>query len=119
MLVTNTASETWQIPGGTPESGETPEQALIREMQEEVNADITDIAYLGAQKVEDDKGVFVYQLRFAARIARLNPRKPDPDNGRLRKRKFINPLDFEKMSKWGPKSTQMVTLAMEKLGIPE
>ena len=36
------------LPGGTIEFGETPEQALIREVKEEVGIDIKNILYLMA-----------------------------------------------------------------------
>lgn len=40
-------ADKWELPGGTIETGETPEQCLRREMKEEFNIDITVSDYLG------------------------------------------------------------------------
>lgn len=37
----------WEFPGGKIEQGETPEQAIIREIKEELSATIKPIKYLG------------------------------------------------------------------------
>lgn len=42
----------WGLLGGGIEDGEAPKEALLRELQEEVNIDIYDIKYLGNKPVE-------------------------------------------------------------------
>lgn len=37
----------WEFPGGKLDENETPEQALIREIKEEVNLDVKEYHYLG------------------------------------------------------------------------
>ena len=62
----------WQLPGGHPETGESIEEAFIREVAEEACATVTDLSYLGAQEVNDPHGSMGiathYQARYWARV---------------------------------------------------
>ena len=71
MLVGN--DHRWTIPGGHPDSYETVEEALTREVWEEATARVTSCHYLGCQRVEpvelDNWGEGLhYQTRFWARV---------------------------------------------------
>ena len=64
--------------GGGVERGETTKQAIIREIREEIDADVTDLELLGTLEniftLEGELGheiVFVYQGRFADETAYL------------------------------------------------
>lgn len=119
LVQTHGNVKTWQVMGGSIETGETPEQTIIRELDEEVNVEVWEnsIAYLGAQKVEDESGNISYQLRFVAKIKRLKPRKEDPDRKEIRKRKFINYKDYAKISGWGNIGEAIANQAAETLKI--
>jgi len=104
ILIINTVGN-WQLPGGKPESEESWEEALIREVAEEADVEIKNIIPVGYQIVSEIKEgstlpQFI-QLRYLATIEKLNEPTPDPATGKIPERKFINPSDFSKYCPWG------------------
>lgn len=80
VLLVSKDGENWQLPGGHLEEGETPEEAVVREIEEEACVVVMELGYLGAQEVHDPddpegKGVY-YQTRFWARV-KLKEFRPD------------------------------------------
>jgi len=100
----NTAD--WQIPGGSPEKGETIEQTLKREIEEEADVLIKQIVPLGVQRVEylesSDKAIH-YQARFVALVDKVLPQTldPDPKINKVWQRKFIPHEKIAEFVKWG------------------
>ncbi|MBD3209127.1 NUDIX hydrolase [Candidatus Woesearchaeota archaeon] len=105
----------WILPGGRVEQGEHPEKTLHREVDEEVSATLRKVDFIGVQKVEylDIDKEAVYQLRFAAIIDEIKPLTPDPDNGELWERKFIEPEEFLEYLPWSAIGERLVQLAKE------
>ena len=64
------------IPGGHPEDGESPEDALRREVREETCCEVIKLTLLGWQHVRDlqDDSVH-YQMRYYCRV-RVKPFEP-------------------------------------------
>lgn len=119
LICRESDSGSWIIPGGHPEEGESIEQTLKRELQEEVAVEIEGIKPLGAQKVtfpddaNPDKAI--YQVRCVAKLRKLNSPTPDPANGNTWERKFIPASEVTNYVKWGKTGEVMFKDAVESI----
>lgn len=93
VLIMRTPGKSWNIPGGTPELGETPEATLKRELEEEIDISISQNEMIGYFEVSSDE-LTIYQLRYAAIIDKVNPQTMDPAINVINERKFINTNEF-------------------------
>ena len=59
----------WEFPGGKLEKGESPEQALIREIKEELNSEIQIISYINKASYDYDFGTVVMKTYHAELIS--------------------------------------------------
>ena len=55
----------WEFPGGKLEAGESPKQALIREIQEELNSEIEIISFVNEASYDYDFGTVVMKTYHA------------------------------------------------------
>jgi ADP-ribose pyrophosphatase YjhB (NUDIX family) len=106
-------SHHWNIPGGKPEVGETVEETLVREVREESNVEITHFEPLGVMMIiypnnpNKKEGEIFYQLRFIAKIEKINTQIPDPAGGKIRKRMFVEPEKCIEYVNWGYEAERM------------
>ena len=109
----------WQIPGGHPESDESPEVTLVRELEEETDVKVNNAKVLGVQKVNypnnPDKyeGEVFYQARLICELDELLPQTPDPDNGNVWERIFVPADKITEYVKWGEGGAAMFKDAVE------
>jgi len=107
LVAREAADGKWQIPGGKPEKNESIEEAIRRELLEEVDVKAGAIYPLGAQKTEipnnpnKAEGDLFYQLRFVVELGELLPQTPDPDRGSVWERKFVPSDKITEYIKWG------------------
>jgi len=103
----------WGLIGGTIEKGETFEQTLKREIQEESNMEVLKCIPVGYQKVIDTRdGSHIFQLRYACVAHPLGPFVSDPAGG-VTEIKMIDPGDYKKYFDWGKIGERMVSRALE------
>lgn len=55
LLLTNIANRGWDLPGGHIEPDETPDQAVVRELQEEAGAQAESFELIGYLKITNEK----------------------------------------------------------------
>lgn len=59
----------WEFPGGKLEVGESPEQALVREIKEELNSEIEIVSYINEATYDYDFGTVVMRTYHAKLIS--------------------------------------------------
>lgn len=96
LIVKNEGANTWTIPGGHPEAGETKLETLAREMMEEACCTLKDINYLGALNIVEP-GRDYYQLRYTAHVDKL---KPFVQEMEISERLFVKLEELKKYITW-------------------
>jgi len=103
----------WTLIGGTIETGETFEQTLAREVQEESNMKVLKSVPIGYQEVTDlENNKIIYQLRYCCIVKPFGPFISDPSMS-VTKIKLINPLDYKKYFDWGKIGDCIIDRAIE------
>lgn len=113
VIVFNGKKQTWGLVGGSIENGESFEQTLRREVQEESNMEILSILPLGYQKVTDTRdNSFIYQLRYVCTARPIGAFVSDPA-GHITEIKLINPKDYKQYFNWGEIGERIVERAIK------
>lgn len=104
----------WGLIGGTIEEGESLEETLKREIQEEANMEVLNFIPVGYQKVTDTRdGKEFYQLRYVCSAKPYGPFVSDPAEGGITEIKLIDPKDYKQYFDWGKIGERVISRAIE------
>jgi NADH pyrophosphatase NudC (nudix superfamily) len=107
--------KSWGLVGGTIEKGETFEQTLAREVQEESNMKVIKAVPIGYQKVINSiDQSFKYQLRYACIVEPLGDFVSDPAEV-VSEIKLIDPKNYKDYFDWGKIGERLILRAQELL----
>ena len=102
----------WSLVGGHIEKGETPKDALAREVQEETNMKVLKQLPIGYQEVVKPDGTIDYQLRSFCKVTPIGEFVKDPA-GSVTEIKLIDPKEYKKYLNWGKIGDRIMERAME------
>ncbi len=90
----------WSLPGGTVESGELINDALVREVREESNMTIVMRVPIGYQEIFSEDGSSIIQLRSCCIVEPLGDFVSDPA-GSITKITLIDLEEWDEYIHWG------------------
>lgn len=95
LIVNHHEWDIWSIPGGTRDDGESIEETLKREIQEETNCEVVNFAPIAYQKIVSPDGTkFHYRLQYLCEVIPLGEFQRDVV-GSINKISWIEPSKFE------------------------
>lgn len=103
----------WTLPGGGIEPGETYEEAIIREIQEESNMKVLHQELIGFQDIYEN-GKIIRQTRSFCIVEPYGDFVTDPD-GDITEIKLINPKEFKQYIDWLKIGDRIMERALEIL----
>jgi ADP-ribose pyrophosphatase YjhB (NUDIX family) len=108
----------WTPAGGAVEAGETPEEAVIREVHEETNMKVLKQAFLGYQDIVEPDGKMVTQTQSICIVEPYGNFVSDPD-GDIAEIKLIYPAEYKKYFDWGIIGDHVMERALKLKGVLE
>jgi len=99
------------LPGGSFEPGETVEEALKREIKEEINYDVISWTPIGYQKIRNPE---TYQLRVCAKLKKIDDFTNDP-GGHVIGHSLVPIDELNSYIRYGEIGDRMVKIAKSRL----
>lgn len=112
VIVLNGKKRTWGLVGGKPENGESIQQTLEREVQEESNMQVLRWRPIGVQEVTNPNGIVNYQLRVVCKVKPFGNFILDPA-GTITEVKQIDPKDYKNYFDWGAIGEKIIQRAIQ------
>ncbi|KKR81166.1 MAG: Phosphohydrolase (MutT/nudix family protein) [Candidatus Daviesbacteria bacterium GW2011_GWA1_41_61] len=112
VIVLNGKKQTWGLAGGTLRIGESIEETLKREVEEESNMQVLKWRPIGVQEVTDPNGNLYYQLRVVCKVKPVGEFLSDPA-GTITEIKLINPIDYITYFNWGEIGEKIIQRAVQ------
>jgi len=111
VIVYSSKYKHWTMPGGSIEKGESYEECLRREIQEESNMKVLALTPIGYQEVHFE-GKIYNQLRYVCLVGPYGDFVSDPD-GSVNEVKIADPKECLEHLDWGEIGERLVTRALE------
>lgn len=112
VIVKNGKKNTWGLPGGTREDGESLIQCLKREVLEETGMKVVGFAPIGYQNVGEGDSMDL-QVRYVCTVRKVREFTGDT-GGAITEVKVINPKQYREYFDWGDIGKHIIDKASKK-----
>jgi len=111
VLVWSDKKGYWTLPGGSVETGESAEEATVREIKEETNMRVKKLIPMGVMYLHEPTKTYV-QTRSYCEVEPYGEFTCDPD-GDIDKIAIIDPQDFHQYVHWKENGEHLLKQALE------